>query len=244
MGIRFSRAFAAACGVLTLAAASSTARADASGLDWMGVVYLWGANVGVDARDRSANFSFGDIIDKLDMGFMGRVEAQGDDIGGFVDVVYMSVSDGRTAGPVSARGELDMTLMDLAMVWSPGAERYTGTEVFGGLRYLTTDFGLRATLPPPLEPLTGGIDKSYSDFLLGARYVAPINDNWRLSVKADLSAGDTEGTWSLGGFGVYQSGRHHFFVGYRHLEAEVATGRGERVDMSISGPAVGYGFAF
>ena len=68
MGIRFSRAFAAACGVLTLAAASGTARADASGLDWVGVVYLWGANVGVDARDRSANFSFGDIIDKLDMG--------------------------------------------------------------------------------------------------------------------------------------------------------------------------------
>lgn len=243
MGIRLSRALAAGCGAVALAAGGA-AHADSSELDWMGVVYLWGASIGVDARDRSIDASFSDIIDKLDMGFMGRVEAQGDDIGGFVDVVYMSVSDGRTTGPVSARGELDMSLMDLALVWSPGAERFTGTEVFGGIRYLGTDFNLRATLPPPLPSIAGGIDKSYTDFLVGARYMAPINDSWRLSVKADLSAGDTEGTWSLAGFGVYQSGRHHFFVGYRHLEAEVAAGGSERVDMSFSGPAIGYGFGF
>ena len=64
-------------------------------------------------------------------------------------VVYMSVSDSRSIGPASVRGELDMTLMDLAMVWSPTAERFTGPEVFGGLRYLSIDFGLRATLDPP-----------------------------------------------------------------------------------------------
>lgn len=237
-----SRRVAQGC-TLALLLASGTARADTTGLDWLGVVYLWGADIGADYRDRSINASFSDIVDKLEMGFMGHVEAQGDDFGGFVDVVYMSVSDGRTLGPLSARGELDMTLMDLAMVWSPSAERYSGLEVFGGIRYLSTDAGVRLT-PPAGPPVTAGIDKGYTDFLVGGRYAAPINESWRLVFSGDLSAGDTEGTWSLAGYGVYRNGRHRFYAGYRHLEAEIEARNSERVDMSFSGPAVGYGFAF
>lgn len=243
MGIRFSRAFATICGAVALATGSGAARADSSGMDWLGVLYVWGADIGVDYRDRSVDASFSDVVDKLDMGFMGHVEAQGDGFGGFVDVVYMSVSDGRTVGPLSARGELDMTLMDLAMVWSPSAERYTGLEAFGGIRYLSTDADVRLT-PPAGPPVTAGIDNSYTDFLVGGRYAAPINENWRLIFSGDLSAGDSEGTWSLAGYGVYWNGRHRFYAGYRHLEAEIEARNTERVDMSFSGPVVGYGFAF
>lgn len=245
MGIRFSRAFAVGCGAVALAATAGAARADSSGMDWLGVVYLWGADIQVDAGDRSVDASFSDIIDKLEMGFMGHVEAQGDTFGGFVDVVYMSVADGRSIGPVSARGELDMTLMDVAMVWNPAAERYTGVEVYGGFRYIGVDFDLRATLTPPPDPtFRTGVDTSYTDFLLGARYVAPINDQWRLVFSGDLSAGDTEGTWSLAGYGVYRNGPHRFYAGYRYLTAEVEGNAGRRVDQTFSGPAVGYGFAF
>jgi len=245
MGIRFNRIFAATCGALAMAAASGAARADSAGLDWIGVVYLWGADIGADYQDRSIDASFSDIVDKLEMGFMGHVEAQGDDFGGFVDVVYMSVSDSRSIGPATVRGELDMTLMDLAMVWSPAPERFSGTEVYGGLRYVSVDAGLQATLLPPPDPtVNAGIDKSYTDVLLGARYAAPINESWRLIFSGDLSAGDTEGTWSLAGYGVYRNGPHRFYAGYRHLEAEVEAGNSERVDMSFSGPVLGYGFAF
>lgn len=230
---------------LALLLAAGSARADTSGLDWLGVVYLWGADIGADYRDRSIDVSFSDVVDKLDMGFMGHVEAQGDDFGGFTDLVYMSVSDSRSIGPASLRGELDMTLMDVALTWSPNAERFTGPEVYGGFRYLNIDTGLQATLLPPPDPtVNAGIDKSYTDFLLGGRYAAPINENWRLIFSGDLSAGDSEGTWSLAGYGVYRNGRHRFYAGYRHLEAEIEARNSERVDMSFSGPAVGYGFAF
>lgn len=230
---------------LALLLAAGNARADSSGLDWLGVVYLWGADIGADYRDRSIDASFSDVVDKLDMGFMGHVEAQGDDFGGFVDVVYMSVSDSRSIGPATVRGELDMTLMDLAMVWNPASGRFAGPEVYGGFRYVSVDAGLQATLLPPPDPtVNAGIDKSYTDFLLGGRYVAPINDSWRLVFNADLSAGDTEGTWSVAGYGVYRNGPHRFYAGYRHLEAEVEARNTERVDMSFSGPALGYGFAF
>lgn len=244
MTIRQTRLSTAILGAATLAF-GLPAQAQGTDLDWIASVYLWGASITVDAGDRSVDASFSDIVDKLDMGFMGRVETQGDTLGGFVDVVYMSVSDSNSIGPVNARGELDMSLMDVAAVWSPGAERFTGTEVYGGFRYLGVDFDLRATLlPPPAEPLRTGVDTSYTDFLLGARYVAPLNDRWRLVVSADLSAGDTEGTWSLAGYGVYRSGQHRFYAGYRHLEAEVEAGGGRSVDQTFSGPAVGYGFAF
>jgi len=230
---------------LTLLLAAGSARADTSGMDWLGTVYLWGADIGADYRNRNIDASFSDVVDKLEMGFMGHVEAQGDDFGGFVDVVYMSVGDSRSIGPATLRGDLDMTLMDLAMVWNPASGRFTGAEVYGGLRYLSVDAGLQATLLPPPDPtINAGIDKSYTDFLLGGRYAAPINDSWRMIFSADLSAGDTEGTWSVAGYGVYRNGPHRFYAGYRHLEAEVAAGNAERVDMSFSGPVLGYGFAF
>ena len=137
---------------LALLLASGAARADSSGMDWLGVFYVWGADIGADYRDRSIDASFSDVVDKLDMGFMGHVEAQGDDFGGFTDLVYMSVSDSRSIGPASLRGELDMTLMDVALTWSPSAERFTGPEVYGGFRYLNIDAGLQATLLPPPGP--------------------------------------------------------------------------------------------
>jgi len=120
-----------------------------------------------------------------------------------------------------------------------------GVVTIVGEYHAHVDAGLRATLLPPPEPtLNAGIDKSYTDFLLGGRYVAPINESWRLVFSGDLSAGDTEGTWSLAGYGVYRNGPHRFYAGYRHLEAEIEARGSERVDMSFSGPVVGYGFAF
>jgi hypothetical protein len=230
---------------MALLAAAAPARADSSGMDWLGIVYVWGADIGVDAGDRSVDVEFSDVIDKLEMAFLGHVEAQGDDIGGFVDVVFMGVGDNSSRPAADLNSDLDMTLMDLAAVWSPSPEPYSGVEVFGGLRYVDVDFDLVVDpLPPALPTVRTGINKGYTDFLAGARYAAPINDRWRLVFSGDLSGGDTEGTWSLGGYGVYRHGPHRFYAGYRHLEVEVEAGDGERVTQTFSGPAIGYGFAF
>lgn len=245
MSIRIRCSFAVSCGAVLLATNSTGARADSSGMDWLAVGYVWAAQISADAGDRSADLSFSDIVDKLDMGLMGHVEAQGDDFGGFADVVYMSIGDSRAIGAGSLRGSLDMSLMDLAVVWSPAAERYSGAELYGGLRYMSVDAKVHAILgPAPAPEVRVGIDDSYTDILLGARYAAPINDQWRLFFSGDLSAGDTEGSWSLGGYGVYRNGPHRFYAGYRHLEAEITAGGGRRVEQTFSGPVFGYGYAF
>ena len=74
---------AAGCG-LALALGTGAARAESSGMDWLGIVSIvWAADISVDTRDVNLDVDFSDTIDKLEMGFQGHVEAQGDDFGGF-----------------------------------------------------------------------------------------------------------------------------------------------------------------
>jgi len=230
---------------LALALAAGSARADSSDMEWLGIVYLWAADIEVDARDRNADISFSDTVENLEMGFQGHVEAQAEDFGGFVDVVFMGVGSNDVRQGIRANVDVDLTAMDLALVWSPSAEPMTGIEVFGGLRYVDQDFGLVIDPEPPGPPvLQTGVDKSYYDLLVGARYAAPINENWRLVFSGDLSGGDTEGTWSLAAYGVYRTGPHRFYAGYRHLEMDFDGAAGETVTETFSGPTIAYGFAF
>lgn len=241
--IRLKAALQAICGVAALGGAGA-AQAAGNDYDWLGILYLWGSDITVDARDRTLDVSFNDILDKLDFGIQGHVETQGDDFGGFVDFTYMSLSDTVSRPAADFRGSLDMTAIDLAMVWSPGAERMTGTELYGGLRYISNDFGLRVDpVPPGVPDFSTGADASYNDLLVGARYIAPLSDKWRLMVNADISGLDTEGTWSLGIFGAYRMGPHRFIAGYRHLEVEVEE-HGTSVTQTFSGPSIAYGYAF
>ena len=243
---RFDRraAIVGAC-ALTLTLGTGVARADSSGMDWLGIVYLWASDIEVDARDRTLGISFSDTLENLEMGFQGHVEAQGEDFGGFVDVVFMGVGSNDVSQGVRVNTDLDLTAMDLAFVWSPAAESFSGLEAYGGLRYVDTNFDLVIDPEPAGPPaLQTGVDKSYYDFLLGARYAAPVSDAWRLVFSADLSAGDTEGTWSISGYGVYRTGPHRFYAGYRHLEIDLDGAAGESVKETFSGPAIAYGFSF
>ena len=246
MTIRKYRVIPAGLGVLALALAGLPAQAESTDFDWIAIAYLWAADIGVDARDRSVSVDFSDVVDKLEFGFQGRVEAQQDDFGGFVDVIFMNVGDNSSRDFVDLNSDLDMTTMDLALVWSPGPERMTGFEVFGGLRYIDTDFGLVVDPIPPGPPETRvGLDSTFTDFLAGARYIAPLSDRWRLTVTGDVSSGDSEGTWSLGAFAGYRTGVHHFIAGYRHFEMDFEAGRGDTVATeTFSGPLVAYGFSF
>ena len=246
INIRYRQPVLAGLCALALSAPATLARAESADLDWLAIAYVWAADIGVDARDRSISVDFSDVVDKLEFGFQGRVEAQQDDIGGFVDVIFMNVGDKSTREFVTLNSDLDMTTMDLALVWSPGPERMTGFEVFGGLRYIDTDFGLVVDPIPPSPPESRtSLDSSFSDLLVGARYIAPLDEQWRLTLTGDVSSGDSEGTWSLGAFAGYRMGVHHLVAGYRHFEMEFE-GRGGNtlVTETFSGPIVAYGFSF
>jgi hypothetical protein len=237
------RLLARAC-ALGLCLATGAAYADDADFDWLGIAYLWAADIQVDSRDASASIDFNDVLDKLEMGFQTHVEVQGDDLGGFIDFTFLGIGDNASRPAADFHADLDMTLMDLALVWSPGTERMTGFELFGGLRYLDTDFRLVVDPVPPGPPdAETRVNDTYADLLFGARYITPLNDRWRLTFSGDVSGGDTEGTWSAGAFAGYVTGRHRFIAGYRHMEIDVKAA-GSKATETMSGPVVAYGFSF
>ena len=57
-------------------------------------------------------------------GLPGTRGRQGERLGGFVDVVFVAVGTKSTFTRSDLNTDLDLTAMDLAFVWSPGAERH------------------------------------------------------------------------------------------------------------------------
>src|SRR5262245_14669442 len=224
--LRNCRHLPAAIATLGLSLASVTACAQGSDdYDWLAIVYLWATDIQVDAENASIGADFSDVLDKLEMAAQVHAEVQGDELGAFIDFTFMGLGDKRSREFAELNADLDLTLMDLALVWSPGAERLAGFEAFGGLRYIDADFRLVIDPVPPGPPdQIVGTNDTYSDLLAGARYIAPLSEHWRLTVTGDVSAGETEGTWSLGAFAGYITGAHRFIAGYRHLEIDVDGG--------------------
>jgi hypothetical protein len=157
----------------------------------------------------------------------------------------VNVGDRETRQLAELNVDNDLTSMDIALVWSPGAERLTGSELYGGLRYVSNDFRIVVDPIPPGPPDSiSQSDESFNDFLLGARYIAPLSDRWRMTVQADLSGGDTEGTWSIGLYGSYLMGQHRLIAGYKHFEMDLEDRGGDDLTVTLTGPVIAYGYRF
>lgn len=242
---RRRRNLAGATCAAALLLGGTSAQADSQDTDWLAIAYLWGSGITIDARDASVGVSFEELVDDLEMSFMGHVEAQGDTFGGFVDVVFVGVGENESRENVDLNVDNDTTSMDLAMVWSPGAARMTGFELYGGLRYISNDFSLVADpVPPVLPTVTMDRDSSYYDALFGVRYILPLSDQWRLTFIGDVSGGDTEGSFSVAAYAGYRTGQHHFIAGYRHFEMDLEAGGGEDLTVTMTGPVIAYGYSF
>lgn len=220
--------------------------------DWIVAPYLWAIDVKTDVETPvlapdgiSRRASFSDIIDKFDGAFQIHGEGQGDRFGIFADFTYLGLSDGETRRLVRTDSDLDTRLLELAAVWSPGADRFTGLDAFAGLRYIDLDVTSTITPTGPLGVLPIQVDanESFSDFMLGARYTWAFSDRWGLTLRVDGSWGDTEGVSNASVVANYKMRSGAWFFGYRYLDVDSET-RGIAMDLVIKGPEIGYGFMF
>jgi hypothetical protein len=235
--------------VLSLIDFSPAARAaEGEGWDWMVAPYLWAASIGTDVTAEvppaGTESEFSDIIDKIDGAFMARLEGQGDHFGAFADVIFLSLADDHDHPLSHTESDLDAWLIDAAGVWIPGDDRTRGLGLFAGLRYVDVDLSVQVDPVNPLfDTATVGTNKGYSDLMLGARYTWALSERWGLTLRGDGSFGDTEGTWSASAIAQYRTGNGGWLFGYRHLSVEVKTGD-SKTEITLSGPAIGYGFSF
>lgn len=241
---------AALCIAVPLCLSSPAHAATGEGWDWIVAPYGWAASIGTDFETPTpptpagSDTAFADIIDKIDGAFQVHIEGQGDHFGVFTDFTYLGLADSKDFQRFATESDLDTRLFELAAVWSPGAERSRGFEVFAGLRYIDVDFTFQLDPENPLFDtviVDGG--ESFSDFMLGARYTWAIAERWGLTVRGDGSFGDTEGTWNASAIGQYRMKRGAWYLGYRHLDVEIET-ESATTSITLSGPLAGYGFKF
>jgi hypothetical protein len=234
---------------LSLISLSPAVRAaEGEGWDWMVAPYLWAASIGTDVNEDAppagTDSDFSDIIDKIDGVFMARLEAQGDRFGAFADVIFLSLADDTDRRLSHTESDLDAWLIDAAGVWSPGGDRTRGLGLFAGLRYVDVDLSVRVDPTNALfDTATIGTNKSYADALVGARYTWAFSERWGLTLRGDGSFGDTEGSWSASAIAQYRTRNGGWLFGYRYLSVELGTGDG-KTEITLSGPAIGYGFSF
>lgn len=242
-------AFALA-GLCAASVSSHAVAAEGDAWSWVVAPYIWGASISTDhSRDvppseSSSDSSFKNILDKLDGAFMLHVEGQGDHVGVFADYLYLSLGDSRSFNLLRTDSDLDATLFDLAMVWSPSGERFNGFEVFGGLRYIDVDLKIKFEPTNPEFPtLSVNPGESYSDFLLGFRYKWDFGNRWGMTVRADGSWGDTDGTFNTAATLSYAMKNGEWLFGYRYMNADLPTDV-SNTDLTLHGPQFGYGFNF
>lgn len=237
------------CALCAVAAASGQARAG-DRWDWAIEPYVWAASIGTDLKtvrpptDAESELDFGDVIDKLDGVFQVRVEGRGDRIGAFADFTYLGLADRTTRRTLSTETDLDTRLLDFGASWRPGGRRDAGLDLLTGIRYVDVDLGVQfKPNDPNFVPRAIDSGRDYTDLLVGARYAWQFQGNWGMSLRGDLSFGDTEGSWSAAVMGQYRTGSGMWLFGYRYLEIELGDGDLDTT-ISMSGPQVGYGFRF
>lgn len=243
-----SRACAASLAALCAIASQPSHAAQDGEWEWIAAPYLWAPSISTDLRTGQPpaenRSSFSSIIDKIDGAFLGHVEGQGERYGMFADYIFLGLADGRDFPRISTRSDLDSQLFEMAVVWNPADGRYRGLDVFAGLRYVDVDLTVKfAPTNPVFAPSERNVDKSYSDFMAGARYTWALSERWALTVRGDGSAGDTEGTWNASAVAQYRVRYGQWAFGYRHLSMEVETGN-TNTQIELSGPVVGFGFVF
>jgi hypothetical protein len=232
------------------AAVPAAQAAEGDPVTWVVAPYIWAPSVSADLETPSGGSGggntdfFPDIVDKIEGGFLGHVEAQGDQFGFMSDVLWLKLGDGNEFALGDTDADLSTWLVDVAGVWSPGPERFSGFELYAGLRYI--DIELDASFEPTNPDFARreiGPSESFADFLAGVRYIAHFNDNWSMTFRGDGSWGQTEGTYLAAATLGWSPGNGTWGLGWRYMNAEIGNDD-ENLELDLSGPVFGYAFVF
>jgi hypothetical protein len=187
------------------------------------------------------------ILDALQMTFMGAYEARKDKWVLLGDLIYLNLRNDKDRDTIGY-SNVDMKLKGWQIGLYGGYNLYqtnrSSLDLMAGLRYLTIDTEVKLSSDLALLPdLKLARDADVWDGVIGLRGRTNINENWFIPYYADVGAGDSDMTWqAMAGIG-YQAGWGDTILVYRHLEWDQG---GEKLlqNVSFSGPAIAVKFHF
>jgi hypothetical protein len=225
-----------------LMAAPLAYASDASGWNWRGTLYGWGASASTSTQFDlpgggaiSADSDNGGALSKLKFAFMATLEARRGPWSVTGDAVYVNFGDlksrvtsidtpgGDTLHPVDAGTRTELTgfvgtlVGGYSLMDTPGAH----ADVIAGGRYAHVNAKLDWELSGPTGglDLSGGVEKSrdFYDAIIGVRGAADIGGNWDVRYYLDGGAGNGHSTWqAMAGIG-FRFGWGDVLLAYRHL---------------------------
>ncbi len=246
-----------ACGPLALAlitllfTVQQVRAADLDEWKFMAQAYFWGASInGSTVSGSDIDIDIDDLVDDLNLGFMGTLGASKGKWSVLVDTIYLDVSDNKNTliSGVGVNANLDLkgwvvTPLVGYQVYEAGE---TTVNVIAGARYLnlSADVDLRNA-----DPNSTRFNRSISDSggnwdgIIGIKGDLFLNDNWFIPFYADIGAGNSEFTWQASAGLGYRFERFDVLAAYRYLswdfdDSDVFD------DLNFSGFAAGVRFYF
>jgi len=244
-------------------ASLNTSYAENSANEWQfeATPYLFAAGmdgtIGVNYHDVGLDVSFDDLLDDLDMGFMGLFTAQKGPWIFALEGVYMKLEGGTSGsinGPgdrVSINGELDITNSMYVAQGTMGYRVYDGDtkiNAFAALRYTRIEVEMDVTAaftPPPFSgELSADDSKNWTDFVAGLQVVHPVSNNVELAGYADVGGGGSDLTYQFMADVNWEFKKdYRLKFGYRYLSWDYED-KGFKWDVAASGPYLGLGIRF
>ncbi|ESQ75147.1 hypothetical protein [Asticcacaulis sp. AC402] len=190
---------------------------------------------------------FEEILETLDIAFLGAFEARKDRLSLIGDVQYFDIGV-ETEPPVGlpySEAEIDSKLA-LASAYATYAVVDTEDlrlDVGGGLRYLDLSIDTHLAGQGSTPDATFNNEGGWADVLVAARITKAFNDNWYGVAYADVGGfglGDSSDlTWQVAGsLGYRFDDRWSMIGGYRHMSIERVFGNAD-VKSEVSGPFLG-----
>lgn len=204
-------------------------------------VYLFAAAMGGEtAGGHDFDMSFSDIIDNLDMTYMGNFGMHRDKWTFQTDLIYMKL--GTKPGPILTNIQLKSWIVTPTVAYRVVESGSWDLDLLAGARYLYIAPYLSVVNNPVVDTSGSGWDG-----IVGLKANYELNEKWFMPFAFDVGTGDSDSTWqAFAGVG-YKYENFDVIAGYRHLEWEFDNsdaGDGALNSLDISGPIIGIKYRF
>jgi hypothetical protein len=217
---------------------------------------LWAPDIDGKVRGgtrQDFTIPFDQILEGLDFGLMGELYATRGPFGLAVRFNYMDLSTTEN----SSEGLADTTvevgikagINDLLASW----QVHEKVRILTGLRHVhnkvVLDIDSRIGDIELINERLTVSDEDAFDLLVGMTFDHWFSDRWGIIVNADVGViGDNDRDYNAELRGIYRFGKlNNIWFGYRHLRIgndSVEDGIEDSVDMTQSGPMLGWAFTF
>ena len=213
-------------------------------------VYLWGADIGGQTvAGDDLDISFSDLMDNLDMAFMGTLVASKGKWVFLGDYIYLDVEDSDTS-TANIIGRPERTKVDIELKANIATlqaghavleTESTRINMMLGARYLKLEADLEFEIGA-LKTKPSDSDDVW-DAIVGIGGQTTLSPKWYLTYYGDIGTGQSDLTWQTSASIAYRFNKFDVAVGYRYLDYEF-DGKGIIDDLNISGPYAGIRYQF